>query len=130
MDSANHRRWVPERPISANRGLKFCSVFVFYLPMYCLQKHFVLSLLYLGVKAQQHFVSSSCTFLDEKTLLKTWLNPGLNLTIFQGTLVERRRLPRFPAKMTLVHARALLSILRANYYPVDTYVTEIRHAVQ
>ena len=26
-----------ERPISANLGLKFCSDFVFYLPMYCLQ---------------------------------------------------------------------------------------------
>ena len=90
----------------------------------------MLSLLHLGVKAQQYFVSSSCTFLDEKTLLKIWLNPGLNLTIFRGTLVERRRLPRFPAKMTLVHARALLSILRANYYPVDTYVTGIRHAMQ
>ena len=24
-------------------------------------------------------------FLDEKTLLEIWLNPGLNLTIFQGT---------------------------------------------
>ena len=24
---------VPERPISANPGLKFCSVFVFYVPM-------------------------------------------------------------------------------------------------
>ena len=24
-------------------------------------------------------------FLDEKTVLEIWLNPGLNLTIFQGT---------------------------------------------
>ena len=24
-------------------------------------------------------------FLDKKTLLKMWLNPGLNLTIFRGT---------------------------------------------
>ena len=24
-------------------------------------------------------------FLDTKTLLKIWLNPGLNLTIFRGT---------------------------------------------
>ena len=24
-------------------------------------------------------------FLDKKTRLKIWLNPGLNLTIFQGT---------------------------------------------
>ena len=28
---------VPERPISANTGLKVCSIFVFYLPMYCLE---------------------------------------------------------------------------------------------
>ena len=27
---------VPERPISVNLGLKFCSVFVFYIPMHCL----------------------------------------------------------------------------------------------
>ena len=24
-------------------------------------------------------------FLDEKTVFKIWLNPGLNLTIFRGT---------------------------------------------
>ena len=83
MHSTNHRGWVPERPITANRVLKFCSVFAYCLPMYCLQIHFVLSLLYLVVKAQQHFVSSSCTFSDEKTLLKIWLNPGLNLTSFE-----------------------------------------------
>ena len=34
----------------------------------------MLSLLYLRVKAQQYFVSSSCMFLDKKTLLKVWLN--------------------------------------------------------
>ena len=28
---------VPERPISANPGLKFCSVFASYLPMHCLE---------------------------------------------------------------------------------------------
>ena len=28
---------VPERPITANLGLKFCSNFVFYLPMYCVE---------------------------------------------------------------------------------------------
>ena len=42
----------------------------------------MLPLLYLVVKAQQNFVASSCMFLDEKTLLENWLNPGLNLTIF------------------------------------------------
>ena len=45
----------------------------------------MLSLLYHGVKIQQHFVSSSCMLLADKTLPKIWLNPGLNLTIFQGT---------------------------------------------
>ena len=45
----------------------------------------MLSLLYLVVNAQQYFVTSSCMFLDEKTVLEIWLNPGLNLTIFQGT---------------------------------------------
>ena len=34
---------IPERPISINPGFKFCSVFVFYTPMYCLWQHFVLS---------------------------------------------------------------------------------------
>ena len=34
----------------------------------------MLSLLYLGVKAQQYFVSTSCMFLDKKTLLKVWIN--------------------------------------------------------
>ena len=28
---------VPERPFSANPGLKFCSIFVFYLLMHCLK---------------------------------------------------------------------------------------------
>ena len=45
----------------------------------------MLSFLYLVVKTRQYFVTLSCMFLDEKTLLEIWLNPGLNLTIFQGT---------------------------------------------
>ena len=45
----------------------------------------MLSLLYLVVKAQQYFVTSSSMLLDEKTVLEIWLNPGLKLTIFQGT---------------------------------------------
>ena len=45
----------------------------------------MLSSLNLEVKAQKYFVSSSNFFLDKKTLLKIWLNPGLNLTIFRGT---------------------------------------------
>ena len=45
----------------------------------------MLSSLSLEVKARQYFVSSSDIFLEKKTLLKIWLNPGLNLTIFRGT---------------------------------------------
>ena len=40
---------------------------------------YVLFLLYLRVKAQQYFVSLSYMFLDKKTVLKIWTNPGLNL---------------------------------------------------
>ena len=40
---------------------------------------------YLEVKAQQCFVSSRGMFLGKKTLLKIWLNPGLNLNIFPRT---------------------------------------------
>ena len=36
-------------------------------------------------KGSTAFLRSSCMFLDKKTLLKIWLNPGLNLTIFRGT---------------------------------------------
>ena len=45
----------------------------------------MLSSLNLRVKTQQYFVSASDMFLDKKTLLKIWLNPCLNLTIFWGT---------------------------------------------
>ena len=45
----------------------------------------MLSSLNLGVKTQKYFVRSSNMFLDKKTVLKIWLNPGLNLTIFRGT---------------------------------------------
>ena len=86
---------VPERPIIANPGLKFCSTFCI-LPSYALLrvKHFVLSFLFFEVKTQQYFVSSSYRFLDRKTLLKIWLNSGLNLTIFRirgtrGPFLER-----------------------------------------
>ena len=45
----------------------------------------MLSLLYLGVKARQYFVNSSCMFLDKKTLLQIWLNPRFKLTFIRGT---------------------------------------------
>ena len=77
---------VPERPISANPGLKFCSTFCIYLPMHCLARvlFWVISSFFVS-KAQQYFVSSSYMFLDKKTLLKIWLSPVLNLIIFPGT---------------------------------------------
>ena len=53
--------------------------------MHGLEQHSVLSTLNLEVKTPQYFVSSSNMFLDKKTLLKIRVNPGLNLTIFQGT---------------------------------------------
>ena len=45
----------------------------------------LLSLHAVTVKQQRYFVSSSYMFLDKKSLLKIWHNPGLNLTIFRGT---------------------------------------------
>ena len=41
-------------------------------------------LLYLRVRAQQYFVSLSYMVVDKKTVLKIWLNVGLNLTFFRG----------------------------------------------
>ena len=86
-------RWAPapERPISANPGLKFCSFFI-YLPINCLESHILFwpfcileQQQYFTVLAQQYFLSSSCMFLGKKTLFKIWLNPGLNLPIFPRT---------------------------------------------
>ena len=52
----------------------------------------MLSLLYLRVNAQQYFVSLSNTFVDKKTVLKIWLNLGLNLTIIPGTGPREKKL--------------------------------------
>ena len=50
----------------------------------------MLSSLNFEVKTQQYFVSSSDMFLKKKTLLKIWLNPALNLTIFvDSSLIPR-----------------------------------------
>ena len=72
----------------------------------------MLLLLYLVVKAQQYIVTLSCMFLDEKTMLEIWLNPGLNLTIFRGT---RPRLiicctvqPRFNKPLYKVLSKAMI----------------------
>ena len=90
---------VSERPTSANPGLIFFSLFYIYLPMHCLEYHFVLSLpkqivwapcgsnfipaliytlLYLRVKAQYYFVRLSYMVLDKETVIKIWLNLGLS----------------------------------------------------
>ena len=45
----------------------------------------MLSSLNHGVETQKYFVSLSNMFLDKKTGLRIWLNPGLNLSIFRGT---------------------------------------------
>ena len=80
--SANRpfRNWlqlatVPERPISIN---PICNL---YLPFYALLRvtFCQLSSLNFEVKTQQYFVNSSDMFLEKNTLLKIWLNPGLNL---------------------------------------------------
>ena len=76
---------VPERLISANPGLKFCSTFYVYLPIHSLEENFVSSLLYPRVKAQQYFVSLSYMFVDREAVLKMQLNLELSLTIFRGT---------------------------------------------
>ena len=48
------RAWFLWRLISTNPGLRFCCTFCIYLPMHCLEEHFVLSLPYLRVKTQQY----------------------------------------------------------------------------
>ena len=37
LKAFNDQDQVPERPISANPGLKFFSIFGVYLPMYCVE---------------------------------------------------------------------------------------------
>ena len=76
---------VLERPISFNPGLKLLFHFL-YLPSYALlRKTFCVIITVNLVERHNWFVSSEGMFLDKKTLLKIWLNPGLNWTIFRGT---------------------------------------------
>ena len=77
---------VPERLFTANPGLKFCSTFCIYLPMHCLEQHFVVSsLFFFWSKATMVFCKFGYMFLDKETLLKILFNPGLNFTIFHGS---------------------------------------------
>ena len=64
----------------------FVSLLICIIPSYVMLRvtFNVVQLLYLGIKAKQYFVSLSCTFFDKKFLLKVWLKPGLNLTVFRG----------------------------------------------
>ena len=45
---------VPERLVGVNPGLKFVPFLYFTFPMHCLGEHFLLSLLYLVLKAQHY----------------------------------------------------------------------------
>ena len=76
----------------------------------------MLSLLYLGVplgvKARQSFVSSSCLFLDKKTLLQIWFNSGLNVTNFRGT---RSHFPPIWPQMRTRKGSVALALSKANF---------------
>ena len=84
----------------------FVSLLICILPSYVMLRvtFNVIQLLYLGIKAKQYFVSLNCTFLDKKFLLKVWLKPGLNLTVFRGngpgekkkTNKQKKQWPRIP----------------------------------
>ena len=69
----------------------------------------MLSFPYLEVKAQQCFLSSSCTFLCKKTLLKNWINPVLNLTIFRGIGPRALRLATLRTQRDLKRVQSNLS---------------------
>ena len=85
---------VPERRISANPWIKFCSVFVI-LPFYVLLGVILCVEYILCVELRLNsilsgigsggFVSSSCMFVDKKTLLQIGFNRGLNVIISPGT---------------------------------------------
>ena len=72
-----HQGLVPERPI----------FFIIILFRFCILHSYTFCVIITvsHSNAQQYFVTSSCMFLHEKTLLGNWLNPGLNLTIFLVT---------------------------------------------
>ena len=76
---------IPERLISQNPGSNFAPLLVFTSCAICLEKHFVLTYLYLRVRTQQYLVRLSYMFIHKKTVLKIWLNLDLNFTIFRGT---------------------------------------------
>ena len=71
----------------------------------------MLSLLFLRVKVQQYFVSLSYMFLDMKTVLKIWLNPGYNSTIFRRTRPSSSLADLFKLQHFRLNRQVLLSLL-------------------
>ena len=71
----------------------------------------MLSLLFLRVKVQQYFVSLSYMFLDLKTVLKIWLNPGYNSTIFRRSRPRSSLANLFKLQHFRLNRQVLLSLL-------------------
>ena len=88
----------------------------------------MLSLLYLGVKAQQCSISSTCMFLDKKTLFKIWLNPGLSLTIFRETVP--RLLLRMHGTYVASFVWTFIKMSGINQRNLLTHVLDIYHVVK
>ena len=81
---------VPKRPISVNPGLKFCSVLV--LHFYVLPRVTFCAIIAVS-RSKGSTVFCNLELPALKTVLKIWLNPGLDLTIFRGT-GTRNPIPR------------------------------------
>ena len=76
----------------------------------------MLLLLYLVVKTKQYIVTLSCMFLDEKTVLEIWLNPGLNLTIFRRTGPRCERVKVMFSFILFVYSSMIRCRLIIDYY--------------
>ena len=81
---------VPKRPISVNPGLTFCSVLV--LHFYVLPRVTFCAIIAVS-RSKGSTVFCNLELPALKTVLKIWLNPGLDLTIFRGT-GTRNPIPR------------------------------------
>ena len=83
------RSWKTLDPLPVDTSPKKCSSISFrfcFLHSYALLRvTFCVIITSSRSKGSTVFVTSSCKFLDEKTVLEIWLNLGLNLIIFQGT---------------------------------------------
>ena len=78
--SANWSEWnlvaqrpVPVKLLSTYRP-RLLSLIVYIPSLACWEYHFGYSLLDLGIKVEECFISSSCIFLEKKALLKVWLD--------------------------------------------------------